>query len=264
MNRCSKTILAKKKRLYPTWVLGELCHQWSCLPQLHDSLIPSPSQSLKPLEMLGKSGRLFVVLAHCHSRVGTTYQLPPDPVLKIYHMALRDPLLVFYQILCFGKEFVIWAIRVFSLNFFSSKPTSSQKLSFLFPSPLFLSLSGDLVKVAPPPNHSSPAFPQVPPKCSSLFSEICIFHFHFFPSATVLLPIHKFSLNLIQRTPFSFSSNVSSHLQMSEKWLLINCQKKPFSILIFYKCSPKRHWLSHLAPSIMVLCFNLLLCDLGW
>ena len=151
---------------------------------------------------------------------------PPGPPLKIYHMALRAPLLVFNQILCFGKEFVIWAIRVFSLNLFSSKPTSSQKLPFLFPSPLFLSLSGDLVKVAPPPNHSSPALPQVPPKCSSLFSEICIFHFHFFPSAAVLLPIHKFSLNLTQRTPFSFSFNVSSHLQMSEKWLSINCQKK--------------------------------------
>ena len=178
MNRYSKTIPAVKR---PTWVLGELCHQWSCLPQLHDSLIPSPSQSqsLKPLEMLGKSGRLFVVLAHCHSRVGTTYQLPPDPVLKIYHMALRAPLLVF---LCFGKEFVIWAIRVFSLNFFSSKPTSSQKLPFLFPSPLFLSLSGDLVKVAPPPNHSSPAFPQVPPLPSAplYFPKFAFFTFTFF------------------------------------------------------------------------------------
>ena len=122
--------------------------------------------------MLGKSGRLFVVLAHCHSRVGTTYQLPPDPGLKIYHMASRAPLLVFNQILCFGKEFVIWAIRVFSLNFLSSKPTSSQKLPFLFPSPLFLSLSGDLVKVAPPPNHSSPAFPQVPQVLLSIFRNL--------------------------------------------------------------------------------------------
>ena len=136
MNRCSKTILAKKKRLYPTWVLGELCHQWSCLPQLHDSLIPSPSQSLKPLEMLGKSGRLFVVLAHCHSRVGTTYQLPPDPVLKIYHMALRAPLS--FLLLFFSPSLVISSrlllppiIQVLhSLKFPPSAPLYFPKFAF--------------------------------------------------------------------------------------------------------------------------------------
>ena len=176
MNRCSKTILTKTvshlsfRRIVSPVVMPAPDARFS-----HTITITQASWNARKVwEAVCSPGSLSL-------RVGTTYQLPPDP-LKIYHMASRAPLLLFNQILCFGKEFVIWAIRVFSLNFFSSKATSSQKLPFLFPSPLFLSLSGDLVKVAPPPNHSSPAFPQVPPLPSAplYFPKFAFFTFTFF------------------------------------------------------------------------------------
>ena len=94
MNRYSKIILAVKDCFPPEFsancvTSGHACPNCTILSYHHNHN--------HSLEMLGKSGRLFVVLAHCHSRVGTTYQLPTDPALKIYHMALRTPLL------CFGK-----------------------------------------------------------------------------------------------------------------------------------------------------------------
>ena len=207
-------------RLLPTWVLGELCHQWSCLPQLHDSLIPSQSQSLswnarKVWEAVCSPGSLSL---KCRNNLPT----PPGPRPQNISHGFKSPSSCFTKFSALAKS--LWSEQSVS----SLLPNQPLLKNFLL-SFLFLFFSPSLVissRLLLPPIIQVLHCLKFPPSAPLYFPKFAFFHFHFFPSAAVLLPIHKFSLNLTQRTPFSFSFNVSSHLQMSEKWLSINCQKK--------------------------------------
>ena len=129
--------------------------------------------------MLGKSGRLFVVLAHCHSSVGTTYQLPPDPVLKIYHMALRAPLLVLpnsllWQRVCdLSNPCLLSKFLLFQTNLFSK---TSFPLSFSsFSLPLWWSRQG-----CSSPQSFKSCIPSSPPSAPLYFPKFAFFTFTFF------------------------------------------------------------------------------------
>ena len=134
-------------RLLPTWVLGELCHQWSCLPQLHDSLIPSQSQSLswnarKVWEAVCSPGSLSL---KCRNNLPTPpgprpqnishgFKSPsfflPNSLLWQRVCDLSNPCLLFFQTNLFSKTSFSLSFSSFSLPLWWSRQGCSSPQSF--------------------------------------------------------------------------------------------------------------------------------------